>query len=173
MALKGAFTMVIDGKEAELNELKNAYAISPGIPHSAVNRSGKVAICLDIKCAEVEETFPEKQDYFLYPENHRTLKTGLDMCFFVSSWCEVMLSTIPHQACMPLHRHKNEQIGIAVQGDYMIQVGEEETLFNFGKIYYAPKDVPHSAYNPFPKSAISLNVFLPHRYNKPLKHRRG
>jgi len=173
MALKGSFTIQIDGKEQQLQELKNAYAIPPNIPHSAINRSGEVAIGLDIKRIVYEETFPEKQNYFIYPESERTLKTGINMCFFVSSWCELMLSTIPQFASMPTHRHSGEQIGIGVQGNYIMQVGDEEEDFHFGKIYYAPEKVIHGAYNPFDETAISLNLFLPHRYNKPQKYMRG
>ncbi|KTC76062.1 Bacilysin biosynthesis protein BacB [Legionella birminghamensis] len=172
MALKGSFTIQIDGKEEELYELKNAYAVPPNVPHSAINRSGQVAVGLDIKRSVQAETFPGKNDYFIYPENKRTLKTGINMCFFVSSWCELMLSTIPKQASMPAHRHLGEQIGIAVHGNYLMQVGEEEENFHFGKIYYAPESISHGAYNPFEETAISLNLFLPHRYNKPLKYTR-
>lgn len=172
MALKGSFTIQIDGKEAQLDELQNAYAIPPNIPHAAINRSGKIAIGLDIKRTVHQETFPEKQDYFIYPENGRTLKTGINMCFFVSSWCEVMLSTIPQYASMPTHHHQGEQIGIGVQGSYIMQVGDEEQPFHFGKIYYAPDEIIHGAHNPFEETAVSLNLFLPHRYNKPKKYKR-
>jgi quercetin dioxygenase-like cupin family protein len=173
MALKGSFTMEIDGKEGCLEELNNAYAIPPNVAHSAINRSGKIAIGLDIKRKHCEEILPEKQDYFIYPENERVLKTGITMCFFISSWCEVMLSTIPQHALMPTHQHRSEQIGVAVQGNYLMQVGDEEEQFHFGKIYYAPEEVIHGAYNPFAETAISLNLFLPHRYNKPRKYERG
>lgn len=172
MALKGAFSIQIDGKEECLEELSNAYAIPPNVAHSAINRSGKVAIGLDIKRKHCEEIFPEKRDYFIYPENERTLRTGINMRFFLSSWCEVMLSTIPQYASMPTHQHRGEQIGVAVQGNYLMQVGDEEEQFHFGKIYYAPDDVMHGAYNPFVETAISLNLFLPPRYNKPRKYRR-
>lgn len=173
MALKGSFSMQIDGKEECLEALNNAYVIPPNVEHSAINRSGKVAIGLDIKRKLCEEIFPEKQDYFIYPENERTLSTGITMRFFLSSWCEVMLSTIPQHASMPRHQHPGEQIGIAVQGNYLMQVGDEEQSFHFGKIYYAPDEVAHGAYNPFAETAISLNLFLPHRYNKPRKYQRG
>lgn len=173
MALQGAFTMQIDGQEEQLNALSNAYSIPPHVPHSAINRSRSVAIGLDIKRNVEIETFPEKQDYFLFPNNHRTLTTGISMHFFVSSWCEIMLSTIPHNASMPIHQHPGEQIGIAVQGNYLMQVGQEKEHFHFGKIYYAPDSVLHGAHNPFAETAISLNVFLPHRYNKPPKARKG
>lgn len=173
MALKGSFSIQIDGKEACLEELSNAYAIPANVAHSAINRSGKVAIGLDIKRKYCEETFPEKQDYFIYPENERTLRTGINMRFFLSSWCEVMLSTIPQHASMPTHQHRGEQIGIAVQGNYLMRVGDEEEQFHFGKIYYAPDEVVHGAHNPFEETAVSLNLFLPHRYNKPRKYQRG
>lgn len=167
MALKGSFTIQIDGKEEQLDALKNAYSIPPNISHAAINRSEEVAIGLDIKRSVQQETFPEKQDYFIYPEQERTLRTGINMCFFVSSWCEVMLSTIPQHASMPTHQHRGEQIGIAIQGNYIMQVGDEEENFHFGKIYYAPEEVVHGAHNPFEETAVSLNLFLPHRYNKP------
>lgn len=173
MALKGSFDIVIDGKEHQLEELKSAYSIPPDIPHSAINRSSNVAIALDIKRNVQNNTFPEKSKCIIYPENERTLTTGIHMSFFVSSWCEVMLSTIPRHASMPVHQHKGEQIGIAVHGNYIMQVGGEEENFHFGKIYYAPDQVIHGAHNPFDETAISLNVFLPHRYNKPSKYQRG
>jgi len=172
LAIRGRFMMRVNGLEKILEPLKNAYFTENGILHSAENCFKEEAIGLDIKCLDADRV-NECDDMFLELTKEVNLSTGIKMQFFVSPWCEIMVSEIPKGAVMPVHHHKNEQIGVAVSGKYIMQVGDEEELFEYGKIYYAPPDVPHGAYNPYDEMAVSLNIFTPSRYNKPRKYERA
>lgn len=168
MALSGRFLMEVDGEEEILEPLKNAYIARPNILHGAKNIFSESALGLDIKYKKIKKGSRvncESNAIFLKLVNDIQLKTGIRMQFFVSPWCEIMLSHIPSGASMPLHAHSNEQLGIAVQGKYLMQVGTEQQVFEYGKVYFSPPNVPHGACNPYDEVAVSLNVFIPPRYN--------
>lgn len=166
LCLSGSFLMEVNGNQMILNEMETAYSVAPNEFHSGKNIFSDPAIGLDIKCLNPAVHFPDRGETFLPLVNQRELSTGILMSFFVGPWCEIMLSRIPKGANMPWHHHSNEQIGIAVKGQYMMRVEEEEELFKYGKIYHAPPQSFHSAYNPFEEEAVSLNIFMPPRYNK-------
>lgn len=167
MALFGKFLMEVDGIEKLLEPLQTAYVAEPNVLHGARNISNEWAIGLDIKHANIKRSSNTKfnKDTFLHLIKDIKLSTGIRMQFFVSPWCEVMLSEIPSGAVMPVHAHANEQFGVAVKGKYTMQIGEEEETFEYGKVYFAPANVAHGAHNPYKEKAVSLNIFVPPRYN--------
>ena len=167
LSLFGRFLMEVDAQEQVLEPLRTAYIAGPNVPHGARNIFNECAISLDIKHANVKKSSSAKagNGKFLILTNDITLKTGIRMSFFVSPWCEIMLSYIPPHAVMPVHSHENEQFGIAVQGKYTMQIGDEEETFEYGKVYYSPPNIPHGAFNPYNEEAVSLNIFVPPRYN--------
>lgn len=172
LALLGCFKMHVSNMGKILEPLQTAYVAEPHMMHFAQNDGKEPALGLDIKRLNIVKTLKDKNDTFLYLVKDMTLKTGIKMRFFVTSWCEIMLSEIPPGAVMPIHKHKNEQLGIAVKGKYIMTVQDENEIFEYGKVYYAPPGTRHGAYNPFPEKAISLNVFIPPRYNVlPIKER--
>lgn len=168
MSLSGRFLMTVDGQEKMMEPLENAYVARPNVMHAARNISDEYAIGLDIKFSNIKESEIVKADdaIFLNLVNEMEIKTGINMRFFVSRWCEIMLSSIPSGAVMPAHKHINEQIGIAVKGKYLMRVDDEEELsFDYGKVYFSPEGILHGACNPYEEEAVSLNIFIPPRYN--------
>jgi bacilysin biosynthesis protein BacB len=167
MALFGRFVMQVGEQEKILDPLQTAYVAHSNVPHAARNIFNEWAISLDIKHSNPKNSSAVKYngDVFLNLVNDIRLKTGIRMQFFVTPWCEIMLSYIPPGAVMPTHAHDNEQFGIAVKGKYIMRVGEEEETFEYGKIYFSPSNVPHGADNPYSEEAVSLNIFIPPRYN--------
>lgn len=165
LSLSENFTMNVSNNIQLLDPLNIAYVVEPNMIHSAENNGTHTAFGLDIKRRNIIKTLKDKNEPFLYLVKHMELKTGIKIKFFVTSWCEIMLSEIPCGAIMPIHKHNNEQLGIAVKGKYLMTVDNEEEIFEFGKIYYAPSRVRHGAYNPYAETAVSLNVFIPPRYN--------
>jgi|SRR6185437_14629692 len=170
LCVEGKFLINVNGKEQILEACKNAYVVAPNVYHSGENCFSETAIGLDIKSLNPPITHDDTNT-FLTLVNQIELATGISISFFVGPWCEVMVSRIPKGAQMPVHKHKNEQFGVALKGKYMMQVGEEKQVFEYGQVYYSPDSTLHGAYNPFEEDAISLNIFLPPRYNKPVKHK--
>ncbi|WOD37247.1 cupin domain-containing protein [Nodosilinea sp. E11] len=161
LSLQGVFEMEVDGQRKLLQPLKDAYFVGSNILHSAKNSSSELAIGLDIK-----RLINENDAGFMKPTDEKELKTGMSFSFFTGSWFEIMIAKIPPGGKMNVHNHKHEQIGIGVIGKYIMTVGEEEQEFEYGKVYFAPSNTPHSAYNPFPEEACSVNIFVPPRYGR-------
>ncbi|MEJ2631540.1 MAG: cupin domain-containing protein [Acidihalobacter sp.] len=164
MVLEGSMEVEVGGHRRILEARKNGYVATSNVEHSAINKSGQVIKTVDFKidCNDVDEQFLSILE--LTPS--KTLKSGIEFKFFVTPWFEIMLSTIPKGGLMPSHKHENIQFGIAVDGSYQMRVGEEERDFEFGDVYYSPEHTRHSGFNPHDKTAFSLNIFVPPRYNK-------
>jgi bacilysin biosynthesis protein BacB len=165
LAISGSFIIEVNGREQVLDPLNTVYVVDPNVPHRAINRSGSVAVGLDLKRI-VGETDYAGDDIFLSVCRQIAFKQGLANSFFVGPWFEVMVSKIAPLGVMPSHKHKNEQIGIGVSGSYQMTVGKEESEFKFGTVYFTPPMVRHGAVNPHDEAACSINIFIPPRYNK-------
>ena len=154
----------------QLDALGAGYWLAPHTPHCAVNRRNEVAVGVDVKhLLNADEHVPLRQasGSFIEPSTEKEWKTGLVHTFFVGPWFELMLTRIPSGGVMPAHAHYQEQIGVALQGAYLMEVGEErQQEFSFGKIYFAPPNVSHAARNDSEQDARSLNIFVPPRYNR-------
>lgn len=166
IVLDGSLSLTADGQTFRLVALEQAYYLPPHMDHSAVNDTDSEIVTIDIKRNNLPEHEAPSCPQLLTLTPAHTIKTGIVMRFLVGPWFEVMVSTLPKGAVMPLHHHKNEQIGIGVFGHYTVQVGEEKANFGSGSVYYAPGGIGHGGWNEDCDSALSLNVFIPPRYNK-------
>lgn len=166
LSLDGQLSVVADGQTFRLSALEQAYYLPPNVPHSAVNDSDVEITTVDIKRANLPAPQNSGGVHVLTLTPTRTIKTGITMQFFVGPWFEIMMSTLPKGAVMPMHDHMNEQIGIGVLGHYTVQVGEEKLNFGSRSVYYAPSGVRHGGWNENCDYALSLNIFIPPRYYK-------
>lgn len=173
LALNGSFSLEANGRSIRLPSLEKAYYLPPDVPHSAVNDSDVEALTVDIKRLKFPDHEPTRGLQIMELTPPRTIKSGIVLRFFVAPWFEVMVSKLPPGALMPVHSHSNEQIGIGVSGHYTLQVGDSKTEFARGSVYYAPGGVPHGGWNDNTEEALSLNIFIPPRYNKPSRRAPG
>jgi bacilysin biosynthesis protein BacB len=67
---------------------------------------------------------------------------------------------IPAHAKLPIYTSTKEEIGIIVNEQMMMKVGEEEKLLGYGSIYYAPPGVSHSGYNTSDQTISLVKVSL-------------
>ncbi len=176
MCLSGSFEITVASQTQQMDALKNCYWVASGIPHEGRNNSDLHSVTLDIKrdpqVTDVQLTDSPMSQTFITPSKPKSIKGGLDFCFFVGPWFEIMYSTLSPGALMPRHAHRGVQIGIGLTGSYTMEVGESSKNFSQNEVYFADEYVPHSGFNGTKADATSLNIFIPPRWNLlPIKER--
>ncbi len=166
IATKGSLTVKCEDEVFVLEVNKHALYIPKGIPHSARNESNEEVHSIDIKRMFVPKHEKLQKATLLNLTPTQTIKSGIEICFFVGPWFEIMYSALPHKGLMPKHKHKNEQIGIGLSGSYNVQIEDEISEFTAKTVYYAPANTYHSGWNNNDEFAYSFNMFIPKKYNK-------
>ena len=70
--------------------------------------------------------------------------------------------TIPaNQPASPLHTHPHEQLGIVLEGEMTLTVGDEVRTLKQGDAYLAPPNVPHGRSAASKVQIRMLEVFSP------------
>ena len=73
-----------------------------------------------------------------------------------------MTEEVPPLADTPLHVHTNEdELFYALEGDHLIQVGDEEHLIGPGESAFGPRGVPHAQRRAVPGEGRMLIVITP------------
>jgi len=80
---------------------------------------------------------------------------------------------LPHSE-VPTHSHPHEQLGLMLEGELEMQIGDERRTLRPGDAYVIPGGVPHGARTGDPR-ALVLDIFHPLRedYLKQLKSPEG
>lgn len=93
----------------------------------------------------------------------RELRPGVRI---TTAWGDhIMLSFLTFEwegAEVPLHHHPHEQMGMGLEGEFELQIGEERRIIRSGDSYWIPGDVPHSA-RAVGGPARALDIFHPVR----------
>ena len=67
----------------------------------------------------------------------------------------------PHRV-MPWHQHPHEQLGVMLEGEMELTIGDETRLLRAGDAYAIPPNVPHGAVT-HDTGCVVLDVFTPPR----------
>lgn len=70
--------------------------------------------------------------------------------------------TIEPNQIVPRHQHPHEQLGIMLEGELELTLGEETRLLGPGDAYTIPPQLPHSA-RTLDKGCVVLDIFTPPR----------
>jgi quercetin dioxygenase-like cupin family protein len=70
--------------------------------------------------------------------------------------------TIEPRQVVPRHHHPHEQLGIMLEGQLELTLGEETRLLNPGDAYTIPPNLPHSA-RTLDQPCVVLDIFSPPR----------
>ncbi|HXX37603.1 MAG TPA: cupin domain-containing protein [bacterium] len=76
----------------------------------------------------------------------------------------VMMSYVdlaPHSA-VPLHSHPHEQLGVVLEGEIEMQIGDERRSLRTGDAYVIPGGTPHGARATHERARV-LDIFYPLR----------
>ena len=77
----------------------------------------------------------------------------------------IMLSFLDFEyegATVPLHHHLHEQMGMGLEGEFELVIGQETRVIRLGDVYLIPSDVMHSA-TAVGGPARALDIFSPPR----------
>ena len=74
-----------------------------------------------------------------------------------------IITTPANQPAGPPHKHPNEQVGVVMEGEVTVIIGDETRTLKPGDAYVAPANVPHGRAS-VPESPIKmLEIFSPPR----------
>lgn len=163
---KGSLEIDCDGEIFTLIANTQALYIPKNIPHKAINRTKENVYSIDIKRLYVPNQEEVQKPILLSLTNSKIINSGIEFSFFIGPWFEIMYSSIPYKGKMNKHKHKNEQIGIGLTGEYEVAIDKTTMTFNKNSVYYAPSNISHSGSNMNEKTATSYNIFIPKKYNK-------
>ena len=65
-------------------------------------------------------------------------------------------------ATVPTHHHPHEQMGMGMEGEFELTIGDETRIIRVGDAYCIPSDIPHSARS-INGPARALDIFHPIR----------
>ena len=105
--------------------------------------------------------------FFAYPEewNQRESTHGFGPIRLI--WGErtmMAIITVPaNQPVSPFHKHPNEQLGMVLEGEVTLTIGNETRTLRKGDAYVAPANVPHGRATVSKNPIRMLEVFSPPR----------
>lgn len=106
---------------------------------------------------EFAPTWASKDDlpkFVPFPGLYMQSVTGRKM---MANWV-----TIEANQIVPRHQHPHEQLGIVLEGQMELTLGEETRLLSPGDAYTIPPNLPHSA-RTLDQSCVVLDIFSPPR----------
>jgi len=144
MVISGKMEMNINGHKEILKPLQQVYAVGANVPHGAVNCSAETIFSLDVKRL-VNSSVRSEEILKLSP----TKDTATDLIYQAAtgSWFEIAIAKIPTGVKIKSQQSDPEEIGIVLDGEMLITVGNEQQQVKTGEIYYAPANIVNEGYN--------------------------
>lgn len=102
--------------------------------------------------------------FYNFPEDFKEIEPEKGFLARVVSGDNLMFSHVtlkPHSSAS-LHTHAQEQMGIILEGEFEMTIGEEKRLLKKGDMYRVPANTVHGGLT-HGKSALLLDVFSPPR----------
>lgn len=161
MLFSGCVEINVNGKKAILEPFQQVYVAGTNIPHGSVILSEETVLGLEMKYL-IGSQLDEHIDAPILSLQHTIDKTtGFPCKFGACSWFQIAILEIPANEQLPRCTTTTEEIGIILNEQIMMKVGEEEKLLEYGSIYYAPAGVSHSGYSTSDKTISLIRVSLP------------
>ena len=163
MIISGRLEMNVNGTKEIIEPLQQAYIANAYVPHGSVNIFPETALVFDVK--RIINTLPSAKtdEVFLKVSPTKDEITGFFCQSIVASWFEIEITEIPPGRIIPMRQSTNEQMGIILNGQLMITVGEEQQQLEYGSIYYAPSNVCHGGYNSSEETVSLVKIVIPLR----------
>ncbi|MHC5676249.1 cupin domain-containing protein [Nostoc sp.] len=161
MIFNGCVEINVDGKKAILEPFQQVYVAAANIPHGSVILSQETILGVEIKYLIKSQLNEHIDEPILNLEPTIDKTTGFPCKFGACSWFQIVILEIPPNEKLPRCTSSTEEIGIILNEQIMMKVGEEEKLLEYGTIYHAPAGVSHSGYNTSDQSISLIKVSLP------------
>ncbi|MBC6477200.1 MAG: cupin domain-containing protein [Hormoscilla sp. GM7CHS1pb] len=147
----------VDGKKVMLTPLEDVYVADANVPHGSVNTSSETVLCFDVKrIVQTDEPVSQKPggsgkdkagEAFLKLWPAKDAVTGFDRKLGTGSWFDVIMTQIPPGGEMPVKKSVRDRMGIILNSQMVMTVGEERQRIEYGKIYYVPIGSSYRGYN--------------------------
>jgi len=102
--------------------------------------------------------------FYDFPQSFKEFKPAPGFLVHVVSGQRIMLSHVSIQpnSEAPLHSHPEEQMGIILEGEFEMTIGDETRLLKKGDMYIVPPNVKHGGVT-HSKGLVALDAFSPPR----------
>ncbi|WP_341528548.1 cupin domain-containing protein [Nostoc sp. UHCC 0302] len=161
MIISGRLEMNVNGIKKIIEPLQQAYIANAYVPHGSVNIFPETALVFDVK--RIINSLEKTDEVFLNVAPKKDEITGFSCKSIVASWFEIAITEIPPRGIIPMHQSASEQMGIILNGKLMMSVENEQQQLEYGRIYYAPPDVPYGGYNSSDEAVSLIEILIPPR----------
>lgn len=161
MIFSGSVEINVDGQKAILEPFQQVYVAGTNIPHGSVILSEETVLGVEMKYLIKSQSDEHIDEPILSLQPTIDKTTGFPCKFGACSWFQIAILEIPANEKLPRSTSTKEEIGIILNEQIMMKVGEEEKLLEYGSIYYAPPGVSHSGYSTSDKAISLIKVSLP------------
>ena len=102
--------------------------------------------------------------YFVEEENMSTksIAPGVSIAVAGGDKAQMSFVTLTPGSQVPMHDHPHEQMGVVLEGEFVMVIGEESRTIKTGDKYVIPGGVRHGVTEVMVKS-IALDIFSPPR----------
>lgn len=163
MIISGRLEMNVNGTKEIIEPLQQAYIANAYVPHGSVNIFPETALVFDVKRIITSLPSEKTDEVFLKVSSKKDEMTGFPCQFVVASWFEIVITKIPPGGIIPMHQSASEKMGIILNGQLMMTVGDEQQQLEYGSIYYAPGDVFYGGYNVSDEAVSLVEILIPPR----------
>lgn len=104
--------------------------------------------------------------FFTFPKDFKDRELGPKVTTKLIWGEKLMLSYVTVEAnapIRPLHTHSHEQMGIVLEGEMTLTIGQESRKLRKGDGFQIPPNVPHGITEPSNQKAMALECFSPAR----------
>jgi quercetin dioxygenase-like cupin family protein len=102
--------------------------------------------------------------FYDFPQDFTVIEPEKGFLVHLVAGRNVSLSyvTMEPQSVASLHSHPQEQMGMILEGEFEMTIGEESNLLKKGDMYQVPPNVTHGG-KTHDQTAVILDVFSPPR----------
>ena len=102
--------------------------------------------------------------YFVEEEDLSTksIAPGVSIAVAGGDKAQMSFVTLTPGSQVPLHDHPHEQLGVVLEGEFVMVIGEENRTIRTGDKYVIPGGVRHGVTEVMTKS-VALDIFSPPR----------
>lgn len=151
----------VDEKKAILDPFQQVYIAGSNVPHGSTILSQETVLGVEIKyligSSQIDKNIDEP---ILKLRSTIDKATGFPCNFGICSWFQIAVLEIPAHEKLPIYASTKNEIGIIINEQIMMKVGEEEKLLEYGSIYHAPPGISYSGYNTSDQTISLVKVSL-------------
>ncbi len=92
----------------------------------------------------------------------KSIAPGVDIAVAGGEKAQISFVTLNPGGTVPMHNHPHEQLGVVLEGEFVMAIGDEKRTIKPGDKYVIPGGVNHGVPEVIVKS-VALDIFSPPR----------